>query len=143
MQLSEHFTLDELIRSDTANRRGINNYPSDEIIEYLRETANLLEDVRLLLKRPINVTSGYRCPDLNVAIGGSRTSSHMNGMAADFTCPSYGSPFSICQAIIKDGMVFDQLIHEFNSWVHISWSPNPRQQVLTINNSGTRSGLYV
>lgn len=142
MKLSEHFTLDEMIRSDTALRRGIDNYPSPEVIQYLGETALLLEDVRQLLGMPIQVTSGYRSLELNRAIGGALNSSHMSGMAADFVCPRYGSPYDICQTIINSGMVFDQLIHEFTSWVHISWSPNPKQQVLTIDRNGTRVGLF-
>lgn len=140
MQLSEHFTLEEMIYSDTAKRRGIDNYPSDDVIACLRETANLLEDIRMMFGRPIIVTSGYRSPELNVAIGGSRNSSHMGGMAADFQIAGL-TPLQICRDISMSGMLFDQLIHEFNSWTHISWAPNPRKEVLTIDNSGTRYGL--
>ncbi len=142
--LSPHFTLSELIVSDTAQRRGIDNTPNEAMIENLKKTAALLEEVRTLLGgKPIIVTSGYRCLALNRAIGSSDTSAHVQGQAADFSCPGFGTPLEICHAInqAKPPIKFDQLIHEFDSWVHIAWRDEPRQMCLTINGNGTVYGF--
>lgn len=144
MMLSPHFTLAELTVSDTACRKGIDNTPPPAILENLKRTAALLEEVRTLLgNKPIIVTSGYRCVALNREIGSSDTSAHCQGQAADFTCPGYGSPLQIAQAIYaaKPPIKFDQLIHEFGSWVHIAWKEEPRMMCLTIDASGTNYGL--
>lgn len=144
MQLSPHFTLDEFIASDTASRRGIDNSPSPEILAELQRTAAMLELVRVQLgNRPIRITSGYRSPVLNAAVGGSTSSAHCRGMAADFTCPGFGTPLEICRelATYAGSLNFDQLIHEFGSWVHIGRSASPRRQLLTIDSRGTRLGL--
>ena len=142
--LSPHFTLAELTVSDTAARKGIDNTPSPAMIENLKKTAALLEEVRTLLGgKPIIVTSGYRCLALNRAIGSGDSSQHVQGQAADFSCPGFGPPLQIAQAIYaaKPPIKFDQLIHEFQSWVHISWAPEPRMMALTINENGTNYGL--
>ena len=142
MKLSPNFDLSEFTTSQTAARLGISNKPSDEVIENLAETANLLEEIRKILGKPILISSGYRCPELNRAIGGAANSAHLTGQAADFTCPGVGSPLTVASIIAgTPGLEFDQLIHEFDSWVHIAWRDNPRQQVLTIDRNGTRSGL--
>lgn len=142
MNLTDHITLEEMLASQTAARMGIDNTPSQQELKNLIETANLLEAVRSLLgNRPIIISSGYRCLQLNRAIGSGDGSAHVQGKAADFTCPSFGNPYDICRAIVDSGLVFDQLIFEFNSWVHLAWDANNRNQVLTIDNNGTRFGL--
>lgn len=143
MRLSEHFSIEEMTASQSAARLGLDNIPSPEIIEQLRETAALLEQVRSLLGgKPITVTSGYRSSAVNVAAGGVATSAHCFGRAADFICPSFGSPLAVCKAISQSDIRFDQLIFEFGAWTHIAWSPGiPRRQVLTIDGAGTRYGL--
>lgn len=131
IKLSEHFTLDEFIFSQTAVRHGISNYPSDDMIEKLKKTAENMEYVRNILGgKPINVSSAYRCHDLNVLRKSPPTSQHVKGEAVDFTCPSFGNPKTICQAIVSWDIDFDQLIYE-GSWVHISFSERNRRSVLT------------
>ena len=84
MNLSKHFTLDELIKSATAQRKGIDNFPTAEHLENLRDLVEqILEPLRVHYGRPIIITSGYRCEKLNKAVGGSKTSQHCLGMAAD------------------------------------------------------------
>lgn len=121
--LSPHFTLQEFIRSDIATRKGIYNMPSAEVLENLRVLAEQLEDVRAFLGRPLLITSGYRSEELNTAIGGSKTSKHMTGLAADFECPAFGSPREVFDALRYPKGVFkyDQLILEFppDGWVHL------------------------
>ncbi len=118
--LSEHFTLEEMILSQTAARRGIDNKPTPEIVKNLKETCALLEAVRIALGGvPILISSGYRSPALNKAVGGSKTSAHMEGFAADFTAPAFGTPLQVARAISAAGIAYDQLIHEFGVWVHI------------------------
>ena len=141
MQLSKHFTLEEFTRSDTASRKGIPNVPDAETIEHLKETALLLEQVRDLLGHPIQITSGYRSLKLNSAIGSKPTSDHVQGYAADFVCPQYGSVSDVCHAIMDSTIEYHQLIHEFDSWIHISANPKMARQNLTIDAAGTRAGI--
>lgn len=139
MNLTDHFTLDELTASQTAARRGINNIPSAATVDNLTRTAQTLEHIRVLLgSRPVVVSSGYRSPALNAAVGGAKNSAHMLGLAADFTCPGFGSPLAICQKLAASDLGFDQLIQE-GTWVHIGLSPEgqkPRRQVLTAKFNG-------
>jgi len=130
MKLSPHFSLSELTASQTAIRRGIDNTPPPDVVETLKRTALGLEGVRSVLGSPVIISSGYRSPALNRAIGGAGRSQHTLGEAADFICPGYGSPLEVCRAIVKAGIGFDQLIHE-GTWVHISFTQKPRGQVLT------------
>jgi hypothetical protein len=131
MNLSEHFHLDEFTFSQTAIRNAIPNIPSPEIIGNLKDTADGMEKVRGLLgNKPISITSGYRSPKLNAAVGGSKTSAHMLGYACDFICPSYGRPIAIVKKIKDSDIEFDQVIQE-GTWVHISFDPKNRKQVLT------------
>lgn len=141
MSLTPHFTLDELTASQTAARLGLDNTPPPEMVAALKRTAELLEEVRALLGKPVLVSSGYRSPAVNRAVGGAANSAHMLGCAADFSSPSFGSPIDICRAIARSDIAFDQLIHEFRAWVHIAWAPNPRKMVLTVDTAGTRPGL--
>lgn len=132
MILTKHFTLAEFTTSQTAMRRGIDNTPTAEALQNLQELANGLERVRAVLGCPILISSGYRSPKLNAAIGGARNSQHCKGEAADFIAPGFGSPMEVCKEIVRhqESIQFDQLIHE-GSWVHISFTPEPRGQVLT------------
>lgn len=141
MRLSDHFSLAELCASQTAARLGIDNTPPASIVDALRKTARLLEQVRALLGKPILVSSGYRAPQVNRAVRGAANSAHMLGCAADFACPAFGSPLEVCREIAQSDIAYDQLIHEFRAWVHIAWSPQPRRMVLTIDGAGTRSVL--
>jgi zinc D-Ala-D-Ala carboxypeptidase len=134
--LSEHFTLDELVLSQTAAREGIDNTPAPEIVRNLRRLAETLEDVRDVLGGvPILISSGYRSPALNAAIGGAKNSRHMLGLAADLTAPSFGTVMQVARAIATSDIVYDQVIHEFGTWVHFGLSPDgeaPRRQRLSI-----------
>jgi zinc D-Ala-D-Ala carboxypeptidase len=132
MNLSEHFTLEEATYSETAVRMGINNQPSDQQLKNMVIAANGMEKVRALLGKPIHVNSWLRLPDVNVAVGGSKISSHMDGWAVDFTSAGFGTPYEVCKALEKAGIEFDQMIHEFARWTHISFAPEMRGQVLTI-----------
>ena len=139
--LSPNFSMAEFVASDEAVRRGIRNVPGPAAIARGRNSAAGMERVRVALNdEPINVTSWYRSPALNAAIGGSVNSDHMRGDAVDFKCPGYGSPLAICHAIVKSGIRFDQLIEE-GTWVHISFGPRMRQQVLTMRNRKYFNGL--
>lgn len=143
MKLSEHFTLEELTFSQTAARKGINNTPNNSVIENLKQLCVLLEEVRDVCGAPIRISSGYRSPALNVSIGGAKNSQHCLGQAADFTVLGL-TVTQVIDYIIEAGLPYDQLIHEFDSWVHIS-IPNlgkqPRQEVLIIDKRGTRPYL--
>lgn len=129
--LSEHFTLDEFTRSDLAIRHGIDNTPSPEVINNLKKTAALLEEVRFLFNKPIVISSGYRCAVVNTLVNGAANSAHVLGLAVDFTIPRYGDPYKVCKAISQSDMDFDQLILEYDSWVHIGLAAKNRKQLLT------------
>ena len=144
MQLTPHFSLDQLMASETAARCGIDNSPTAAIVENLRETALGLEQVRSLLGQALDISSGYRCPALNEAVGGSATSQHCEGRAVDFECPAYGSPAAVAQAIKRSDIAFDTLILEYGRWVHLSFAPSARRRVMTIyeDGKGYRDGLW-
>jgi hypothetical protein len=144
VRLSEHFMLSEFTASQTASRLGIDNTPPAPIIDALRKTAELLEKCRRTLGgKPIHISSGYRSPRLNREVGGADNSAHLYGQAADFTCPEFGDPRAVCEAISTSNSLieYDQLILEYGTWTHIAWSPRPRMMVLTIDRNGTRQGL--
>jgi zinc D-Ala-D-Ala carboxypeptidase len=147
LKLSANFTVNESILSATAIKLCIDNYPSMEVMAVLKKTAESMERVRTVLtNKPISVSSWYRCPELNAAIGSKSTSQHMKGEAVDFTCGSFGNPVRVCKALIeaKEYVQFDQLILEHN-WIHISFailSGKPRGQVLSLVKGGRfQSGL--
>ncbi len=142
MQLSEHFSLAELTVSANAVRLGLDNTPPPDILEHLRTVAGQMERVRLRLDgNPIKVSSGYRSPEVNRAAGGVKASAHQAGWAVDFTCPDFGDPIAVAERLEHSGITFDQLIHEHGAWVHISFDPRRRGDVLTIDRLGTRPGL--
>ena len=136
MQLSEHFSLEELIASEIASRCGIDNTPPASLMPNLRTLATGLELVREALGgRAIHINSGYRCEALNTRIGGAKKSRHIEGLAADILCPAYGSPLEVCRAIVAAGVRPDQVIHEFGKWCHVSFAApgtQPRVELLTI-----------
>ena len=119
-RLTPHFTLEELCFSQEAVRAGIDNTPSPEVVANLLRLAKMLEKVRALLKKPIHISSGYRSPTLNARIGGSTKSAHMDGRAADFICPEFGTPYVVAKKIAAARLGYDQMIHEYGRWVHIA-----------------------
>jgi hypothetical protein len=148
MKLSARFTLRTLVHSDTARTRGIKNTPPLRLVKNLTLLARRLDAVQTLLRRPLAISSGFRSPALNAEIGGSRTSHHTLGFAADFTCRKSGSPFQVCLRIAGSTIPFDQLIYEFGDqqdggWIHISFARPARRRVMTIclGRQGYRRGL--
>lgn len=135
MQLSEYFTLAEFTVSQEAARKGISNTPPAFAMANLKFLAKNMDKVRAALgNNPIHVSSAYRSPELNRAIGGAAKSQHVEGLACDFTCSGFGGTWNVCSAIIEAGLKFDQLIHEYDHWVHISFVPSGgRSETLFIN----------
>jgi hypothetical protein len=133
-----------LVRSETAEQQGIDNCAPPEVIENLTVLAAGLEQVQALLGHPLEISSGYRCPALNAAVGGSATSLHVRGLAADFVCPDFGTPLEIARAIGDSAIAFDQCIPEFGNWVHLSFSRHPRGRVLSTydRDEGYLAGLW-
>jgi hypothetical protein len=137
MKMSTNFTLAEMVSSHTAQRLGIDNTPNDEQIESLKELCEkILQPVRDKFG-PVRITSGLRVPDLNTAIGGSKSSQHCKGEAADINlCSnSCGGKNADVFNYIKDHLIFDQIIWEFGencpAWVHVSYNYGKnRKQVL-------------
>ena len=140
MYLSSNFTIEEFTHSQEAARAGIANDPPPEVVEQLYRTAYAMELVRKALgDRPILISSGYRCLDLNRILGSKDTSQHVRGEAVDFTCPTFGTPREIVDRIIRSGIDYDQVIVEFGRWVHVSFSDHNRRQALIIDSTGTRA----
>jgi len=142
MQLSEHFSYDEMTHSDVAVRNGWDNTPTDAELSNLKRLSAFLEQVKDMLGgKPIMINSAYRSKKINDAVGSKDTSQHRLGCAADIRVPSM-TPDEVVQAVIASNLQFDQVIREFNSWTHIS-VPNhdgdaPRRQALIIDKLGTR-----
>lgn len=147
-QLSPHFSLEEMLESDIATRLGISNAPADdEVLENLYALAAGLERVRSALgDAPILISSGYRSPRLNKAVGGSgskpgtKPSAHTRGLAADFRAPAFGSPREIALALAAANELVgaDQIIFE-GSWTHVGFpeiGSRPRGEVLTAHFAG-------
>jgi zinc D-Ala-D-Ala carboxypeptidase len=138
-RLSEHFTLVEFITSQTASRKGIDNTPSPEVVERLRKLCtDVLEPARVALG-PLHISSGFRCEKLNKSIGGSTTSAHCKGYAAD-VIPQQVTRREFAKWV-KDNCKFDQIILEFGTpenpdWIHVSNEPRFRKQVLITKNGG-------
>jgi len=141
MKLTPNFTLEELTQSEMAERKGLDNTPNEEVKANLVRLARFLEEIRRVLGRPIMVNSAYRSPEVNTAIGSKPTSQHCIGCAADIKVPGL-TPDNIVKEILKTNLEYDQLIREFDSWVHISipnkFADKPRKQVLIIDKAGTR-----
>lgn len=133
----KYFTMGEMMRSDTADRRGIDNRCSKGDAERLKKLIeNVLDPLREAYGKPIKVNSGYRCPELNKAVGGSKMSDHMKGCAADIVgTPNTKAENKRLFELVKSlDLPFDQLIDEKNSsWVHVSYREgNNRKQVLAL-----------
>ncbi|OEZ68179.1 peptidase M15 [Janthinobacterium sp. HH103] len=135
MNLSPHFGLAELVASQVATRQGIDNAPAPAIVANLTRLAALLEQVRALVGAPIAISSGYRSPALNKAVGGAASSAHVLGLAADISTAKL-APKALALLIRQSDIAFDQLIYE-GTWVHIALSASaPRRQVLTAKFAG-------
>ena len=131
MRLSKNFTLEEFLRSQTAERNDIDMTPSQEIIDNLHRLVNgCLQPLRDEAEAGIYISSGYRPLALNTRIGGSATSEHVNGNAADFTVTGQ-TPNQTAELIVEMELPFDQVIHEFGKWVHLGVRDILRTQQLT------------
>ncbi len=124
-QLTPHFTLEEMTRSQTAEQRHIDNTPTEEVVDNLRALCrNVLEPARAAFGAPIYITSGYRCAELNRAVGGKPTSQHLRGEAADLQVRGVANLRKLFR--ILDDRPHDQLLYEVNAngtkWIHISFN---------------------
>jgi hypothetical protein len=137
-QLTKNFSLAEMVKSETALRHGMENNPGpDELNNLLQLCANVLQPIRDHYQKGVKVNSGYRSPDVNAKVGGSRTSDHCRGMAADIEIP--GVPNADLATYIRDNLAYTQLILEFytpgipdSGWVHVSYDDkNLKKQDLT------------
>ena len=140
MNLTEHFTLEELTHTD---HREFDNTPNDAELENIKRLAEFLEEVKTVLGgKPIMVNSAFRSKQVNDAVGSKDTSQHRIGCAADIRVPTM-TPDQVVRAIIDSGIGYDQIIREFDRWTHVS-IPNtpeakPRKQALIIDRTGTRA----
>ena len=147
MKLSKHFSLEELCKSQTATRLGIDNLAKDEnVITNLKTICeNILEPIRENYGIPFSPNSAYRSPKLNNAVGSSHKSQHLKGQAVDIEIPSIDN-YQLAQWI-RNNLDFDQLILEFyngepsSGWVHVSFAEENRKQLLTFNGKDWNSGL--
>jgi len=140
MTLTEHFTLAEMTASQAASRRGISNVPNAAAVKALTLLCEkVLEPVRAHFGKPVIVSSGYRSPRVNVAVGGSATSAHCLGEAADFTVHGV-SNMTVCQFIMRD-LTYDQLIYEFgeSGWIHVCYGGRMRNQELSAKKLGGKT----
>ena len=139
----QYFTISELCASTTARQRGIDNTPTAEARANMETLiTECLDPIRRIYGRPIIVSSGYRCPALNAAVGGSSTSQHLTGQAADLVPASGGDLNGIFRAAVSFGD-FDQLIIEQSGtsrWVHVSYGPRHRHTILAYRN-GTYTNI--
>ena len=139
-RLSDHFTWAEATRSSTADRLGIANTPDDAARQAIKDAAALMEAIRSLTARPIQITSWYRSTEVNRAVGGSATSDHITGYAVDFRVRSWKA-LDVARMIIASPLMFDQLIWyppghpagQTGDRLHISAAPANRREVLTRN----------
>ncbi len=147
-RLSKNFVLAEFTKSSTAVRLGIDNTPTQPIIDNIKELVDLVLQPIADHYGRVSVNSGYRSPELNKAINGAATSQHLQGLAADIEVPGVSNYDLACW--IRDNLKFDQLILEFytpgdpnSGWVHVSISKSKfRNEVLTIGKTVRRKGLY-
>ena len=150
VRLTPNFTLAELIASNTARRLRIDNTPTQEALRRLQGTAEMLQRIRDTLGKPVIVTSGYRGPVLNRAVGGVTSSDHMSGQAADIVAPAFGTPYQVAQKLapLVAQLGIGQLILEGvrgKQWVHVSTRIPDRQtnRILTITDAGAQRGIQV
>ncbi len=143
MNLSPHFTLEELTRSEVAARNGWDNTPKQEEIANLQRLAYLLEKVKEAVGgKPVMINSGFRSKQVNDSVGSKDSSQHRIGCAADIRVPGM-TPKQVVDACITASVLFDQIILEFDAWTHISVSSDPtlapRHSRLIIDKQGTRN----
>ena len=139
MRLSKSFTLAELCVTSVR----LDNTPGPKVTESLRALAtDILQPLRDAVGVPVNVTSAYRAPAVNKAVGGAKTSQHVLGEAADIVVAGM-SPREVCETIIALNLPFDQLIQEFGRWTHVSRGPRNRRQVLTATRSKAGKVSYL
>lgn len=143
--ISKYFTAIEAVRSDTAEKLGISNVPSEIVSATILQTASYMDGIRDALGTPIMVSSWYRSPDLCIAIGSKITSQHTKGEAVDWASPKFGTPVEIAKFLASrmKELNIDQLIYEVRGgkeWIHTSFaiSPprKPRYQILSLLKSG-------
>ena len=121
IKLTTNFYLNEFVVSQTAERHGYRNEPNEKQIENLRLLCvNVLQPLREIVAVPIFINSGFRCFDVNAAVGGKFNSQHLEGKAADFIVPSMNLVDVL--NIVLQKLSFDQLIYEFGRWIHVSWN---------------------
>lgn len=134
--MGKYFTIAELTKSNTANKKNIDNSPSKQVESNLNQLiTNILDPLREAYGEPIIVSSGYRCPALNKAVGGASSSQHLLGQAADIHSKSNTREGNkkIFDLIKSLKLPFDQLINEYDyKWVHVSYSSRNRRQILNI-----------
>src|SRR6056300_1928081 len=145
MKLTDNFSLEEMTRSATAEKKNIENVPNEEQIECLRQLCvNILQPLRDDFQKPLVVSSGFRSKKLSLAINSKTTSQHCKGQAADFIIPGVDNK-KVFKHIIEN-LPIDQAILEYydesdinSGWIHVSWSPNPRGQALTKDKEGYKT----
>ena len=149
MNLTQHFTLAELTASNKARELGIDNTPRPELVPRLVMVAEMLERIRTTLNCPVVVTSGYRCEALNLAVGGSSTSDHPRGHAADIVSPRYGTATEVARTLapLVSVLGIGQIILEGikgRQWLHVSTRVPELavNRVITITDSGVRAGIH-
>jgi len=119
MNLTSHFTFEEMTYSEVAARLGLDNTPGPAAAANLKSVTAFMEKIRTLLgDNPIAVHSGYRSAEVNQAVGGVGTSAHCHGLACDFVCPAFGTPAAVARTILSSDLEYDQLILEYG-WVHV------------------------
>lgn len=139
MNLSEHFTLEELTHTD---HRELDNTPNDLEVENLKRLAHFLEAIKAVLGgKPVMVNSAFRSEAVNAAVGSKNTSQHRVGCAADIRVPGM-TPDEVVKAVMRSGLEYDQIIREFDRWTHVSiptvQGTPARRQALIIDKTGTR-----
>lgn len=139
MNLTPHFTLEEMTRSFEGARKGLDNTPPSEIISNITKCAEMMELVRSALNKPIHINSCYRSSAINKLVGGKSTSMHLQGLAVDFVCPEFGTPYDVANFIATGNVPFGKMIFEYNSWIHIQ--PGTERKIFTINQHGTFAGI--
>ena len=135
IQISKNFKLSEFIESETATKKHIDNTPSEEIIENIKLLVlTILQPLRDRISYPFHVNSGYRCKELNKAVGGSETSAHMQGLAADINLGSKQLNRILWEEIKRGNFDFDQAINERDfTWIHIG---------IKKDNKGNRKSMF-
>ena len=131
MNLSQDFTIDEFTRSQYAIRHGIANRPNELHVRHLKALAiNVLQPIRDYFGRPVIISSGFRSSDLNRGVNGNKNSLHMFGMAADFTVLDNSIREVMEWTVRESGLEYDQIILEFDQWIHVSYRSDCRKEAL-------------